>query len=125
MKKYNFIFIFIIFIFVAANKLRAQGTLIGIIEDSLSHKPLVAANIFIPGTALGGATNIDGEYRIDGIPEGTYDVEVNYIGYQSIKTSTTIQAKKFTILDVSLLPQIIQGEVIEITAQAEAFIRGT
>ena len=39
----------------------SQGTLRGVISDSLSRKPLVGANVFLLGTALGSATNIEGE----------------------------------------------------------------
>ena len=49
----------------------------------LTQKHLVGANVFLQGTAIGAATNIEGEYSIKPIPEGSYTVKVSYLGYKA------------------------------------------
>jgi hypothetical protein len=71
-QKSFFIFLFLIL----PTSLYAQGTLRGVIADSLTQKHLVGANVFLLGTAIGSATNIEGEYSIKPIPEGPYSVKV-------------------------------------------------
>ena len=42
----------------------AQGTLIGVISDSISGIDLPGANVMLEGTAIGASTDVNGEYRI-------------------------------------------------------------
>ena len=48
------------------------STVRGVITDSLTSKTLVGANVFLVGTALGSATDIEGNYRIESVPAGNY-----------------------------------------------------
>jgi len=95
----------------------SQGTLRGVISDSLSRKPLVGANVFLLGTALGSATNIEGEYLIKPISEGTYTVKISYLGYKSSFQELVIFDNKTTQFDVKLSPDIIEGEEVVVTGQ--------
>jgi len=97
----------------------ADGTLVGAISDSLTEKPLVGANVYLLGTALGSSTDLDGVYRIDGIPEGTYTLQVSYIGYQMKDKSVTIESGKKIIVDFRLIYDVVEGQEVLITAQAE------
>ena len=56
------------------------GTLAGRVTDDLGD-PLPGANVVIEGTQLGTATDLDGNYRIIGIPVGEYDVTASFVGY--------------------------------------------
>lgn len=57
------------------------GTLVGRVMDSEYDEGLPGANVYLEGTGLGAATDLDGMYRIDGIPPGIYTVTARLIGY--------------------------------------------
>ncbi len=95
-----------------------QGTLTGVISDSLTNEALIAAEVYFLGTAIGTVTDINGKYRIDGISAGTYNLRVSYIGYHQKNTMVTVKARETTVLNVKLAPGTVEGEVIQITAQA-------
>jgi TonB-dependent receptor len=97
----------------------AQGLLVGVVTDSLTEKPLIGANVYLLGTGLGSSTDIDGVYRIEAIPEGTYTVEVAYLGYLTKQFSVEVSSGQRTTLNAQLIFSIIEGEAVEITAQAE------
>ena len=99
-----------------------QGVMRGVITDSVSNSALVGANIYFMGTSIGASTNLEGEYVIKNIPEGNYTVKVSYIGYVSKETEVTIQPNKSTLLDVTLVPDVLQREEIVITGQASGQI---
>lgn len=98
--------------------LYGQGTMKGTVQDSLAEYPLVGANVYLVGTSLGNATNIEGEYRITMIPEGSYIVKISYIGYKPKEIQVNIQSGRTLELDVMLLEDIVTSETVVVTSQA-------
>jgi len=99
----------------------AQGSLSGVIKDSLTDKPLIGANVFLTGTSLGSATNIEGEFSVPGVPSGKYTLKISYIGYRPKQMPITVTNKPIK-LNVELVPDVIEGEEVVITAQASGQI---
>ena len=60
-------------------------TLQGKITDSETGEPLPGATIMLKGTYYGTSTDLNGIYRIPGIKEGTYNLEISLIGYKIIQ----------------------------------------
>ena len=63
-----------------------SGTLKGKVTDRDNKQPLPFVNviIFLNGNLVtGGQTDIDGEYTIKPVDPGTYDIQFNFVGYQS------------------------------------------
>ncbi len=98
--------------------LSAQGTLQGSISDAQQKDPLIGVNVFLKGTALGGVTNIEGKYKVVRIPQGTYTVRISYLGYMTKEATVSIANDKITTFDAQLVGDVIQGEMVVITAQA-------
>ncbi len=44
---------------------------------------LSSANVFLDGTTIGTSTDIDGNYKLDGIPPGLYNIVISHIGYKN------------------------------------------
>jgi hypothetical protein len=105
-------------LFVLPSMIFAQGSLQGAVSDSTANDPLIGVNVFLKGTALGGVTDIEGKYKISKITPGKYIVRVSYIGYKSREIPVTITDDKTTVINARLLPDVIEGEVVVITAQA-------
>lgn len=116
MKTYTIISLIIIVLLSFTNT-SGQGSIQGTITDSLTNNTLVGANVFLLGTALGSATNIEGEYIIRPVPEGTYTLRISYIGYKTKEIVVTIENRTLR-LDFSLVPDVLTGEEVVITAQA-------
>ena len=84
---------------------QGTGTLAGQVLEADSITAVIGANVRVSGTTLGAATDIDGKYRIIGVPVGSYTVTASYQGYQSqsiqgveINTGSTRQLD-FTFTD--------------------------
>lgn len=90
----------------------AQGTLRGAVTDSLGGSTLPGANVFVTGTALGAATDINGAYRIARVPPGDYAVRVSYVGYETKTVPVTVADGETVTLDVALAPSTVLGEVV-------------
>ena len=57
------------------------GHIQGHIVDEKTKQPMPGANVMVMGTNFGAATNAEGIYRIEHLPEEVYELKVSYIGY--------------------------------------------
>lgn len=46
-----------------------------------NNEPIIGASVFIPGTSIGVATDLDGNYVLK-VPANTKNIEFSYIGYE-------------------------------------------
>jgi hypothetical protein len=60
------------------------GKISGKVTDQQSGEPLIGANILILNTNFGSATDVNGDYTINLIPPGEYNLKASYIGYQDV-----------------------------------------
>ena len=76
--------IFIFLCFISLNIYAQGGTIKGKVTDKQSSEPLIGANVIVMLTQLGAATDIDGNYEIQNIFPGTYNIKVSNLGYSSV-----------------------------------------
>ncbi len=95
-------------------------TLSGTISDANSNETLIGVNIYIPELKIGTTTNAYGFYSLT-LPEGTYNFEFSYVGYQTVAESIamTENVKK----NLSLSNSGEQLEEVVITEKSRANIR--
>lgn len=91
------------------------GTLTGTVTDQSTGDPLPGVNIFLPELERGAATNAQGQYTIEGIEFGTYDLRASFIGYETFNTQVTIDEETVT-LDIEMGAQLQQLEDVVVTA---------
>ena len=95
-----------------------NGTITGIILDKTTKKPLIGANVFIVGTSLGTASTDAGTYKITNVFPDVYTLKATYIGYETFETEVTLQPGEALTQNFELNYSTIEGETIEVTAQA-------
>jgi len=72
----------------------------------------------VENTIHGAASHLDGIYRIDEVPEGSYTVVVSMLGYADVAvTEVEVKTGSVTKLSVSLTPEAIQMEPVIVTAK--------
>lgn len=96
----------------------SQTTLRGTVRDSVTSEALVGANVYLKGTSLGGVTDREGLYRIPGVSNGRYILKVSYIGYEPKEIEIEVSTDEERPLSIRLVPDVLEGEEILITAQA-------
>ena len=84
---------FLIFSAMAA----MAGTVKGTVVDKQTREPLMGATIQVVGTSQGVITDMDGNFTLEA-PNGTYRLEVRYVGYRDVQ----LNAVKITSAPVVL-----------------------
>lgn len=64
---------------------QTAGTCTGVVYDD-TGEPLIGATVTVLGTSIAGATNIDGEFSLKGVPEGA-TINVSYVGCKPFSTT--------------------------------------
>ena len=84
-------FLLTIFIFlISLNAFCQTGVIQGQVYDRRENQVLAFANVWLVDTKKGTTTDLNGNFKIDSLPTGKYDLKVSFIGYGD----TTIKAIK-------------------------------
>jgi TonB-linked SusC/RagA family outer membrane protein len=103
----------------------AQGTgrITGRVTDRESGQPIDAAQVRIDGTTIGAISNTDGNYAIQRIAPGTYQLRLVRLGYQSVLQSVTLRAGAPATANFALTRAPYQLESVVTTATGQQLTR--
>ena len=75
----------ILVIFTFTNLIQAQktGVIRGVVKDKQTQETIIGATVVVEGTQLGAATDLDGNYRINNVPVGSYNLKASIVGYRA------------------------------------------
>lgn len=103
-------------LFLSSEGIMAQntGTLTGTVKDKLTQEALIGVSIKLEGTEMGTATDLDGNFQINGIPPKSYTIVASYIGYAvQTKFNIVITTGNANQLNFELEPDVnTLGEVV-------------
>jgi hypothetical protein len=105
----------ILTIIAFSNLVHAQktGTVRGIIKNKQTQETIVGATVIVEGTQLGSATDLDGNYRINNVPVGSYNLKASIVGYKP--------QSKFNVSVTSGNDQLINFELEETGTDLKEF----
>lgn len=88
--------------------LRAQATIEGRVTNPNTREPLVAVNVFLSGTKIGTATNLDGRFILEGIPTGGHRLVVSSIGYKRKIFEIVVSPDEHRTMNFELPPVVYE-----------------
>ncbi len=113
----------VFFLTFASSFLMAQEQVIkGEIKDSKGDYPLVGVTIMLVGSdpVIGTTTDINGKFRLEGIPIGRQSLVIQYVGYKTINVpNVLVTAGKEVILSIPLEESVEKLEEIVITSASD------
>ena len=80
----------------------AQGTISGRVTDK-NGEAAIGATVLVVGTRAGAATDFDGNFTINAVPEGTQTIKVTYTGF--LENTQTVQVRKGQATKVDIVMQ--------------------
>ena len=99
------------------------GVVSGTITDFKSGEKMPGVNIMIKGTYYGASSDLQGNYRINNISPGSYDIEISMIGYKVIiKTGVLVKKNEVVTLDFSIEETVLSfGEDVVVMGKKPLF----
>ena len=85
-------FTLLLCIFITNLTFGQNAQLYGSISDGGLNEPLPFATIAIEELHMGTTSELDGNYRLTNIPEGTYEVAFSYLGYETQTMTLTFSS---------------------------------
>ena len=94
-----------------------RGSISGIVFDHDSGDIVPRASVVILGTSIGAATDSAGGFMIQGVPVGTFDVQVSIIGYRTaVVRNVHVRADMHVSLPIALSQVILDLGEFEVIA---------
>jgi len=111
-------FILLLALFCTDSFAQKSGKITGNILDAGTGEPLPGANVLVVGTSLGSASDLQGNYVMLRVPPGTYELRVNYIGFQAmVVKNVEVLTDLTTNIDFSLNEESLIGEEVVVFAE--------
>jgi hypothetical protein len=85
------------------------GSIGGLVRDSQTGRPLVAASILVSGGGGSAITISDGSFTINNVPVGPATVTASLAGYITASRTVTVEANQTASANLALSPQASLG----------------
>ena len=100
-------------------KAQNNGTVRGFVYSKETGEPVLFTNVYLKGTTLGAATDVNGYYSITKIPAGDYTLMVTSIEYDSLATPVTIVAGEILTKKLYLEKKTVNLMEVNISAEKQ------
>jgi len=93
------------------------------VVDAVTNDPLPFAAVVLQGETSGTATDLDGNYRLEGVPSGVHNVVVSFLGYTpaTVFEIETTPARP-AVVNVSLSESAVAVDAAEVVAESRATV---
>lgn len=92
------------------------GDIRGFVYDKKTGEPIIFTNVFLDGTTIGVATDVNGFYSLTKLKPGNYKLVSTGIGYDTVKMSVTIKSGSKLTQNLFLNQKAVNLKDIEVTA---------
>src|SRR5690349_1010244 len=96
-----------------------RGTLSGKVTDKASGHAIAFATVNVVEAKTGALTDPEGQYTVKGLPPGTYEVRIQFLGYKAeSKPGLVVTAGHTTTANFQLQEIVVHEEkAVEVTAE--------
>ena len=109
----------LLFIFTSFFAFSQSGNIRGFVYDKESGEPIIFCNVFLEGTTIGAATDINGMYNISKVQPGDYTLTVTYLGYDTTKVKIKLSSRQLLSQNLLIGESSIKLNEVKISAARE------
>ena len=94
------------------------GTISGYIIDGESDQSLPGATVMLEELGLGTAADADGYFEFTDVPEGTYTLHVNFVGFYEETQEVEVTEGEEVSVNINLFPDLVGLDELVVTGAA-------
>lgn len=117
MKLKLFISFFFLKLMFSFSGIAQEGIIRGHVYEEKSGEPIIYANVVLEGTNYGTNTDENGLFTFIGVPVGSYEMRVSFIGYEEMVKTVEFKQNKINYYQVNLNEGGVNLGVIDISAE--------
>ncbi len=96
------------------------GTIRGVVHDAGSRQPIQGVQVMVEGTRLGAVTDAEGRFELANVPEGSVNLRVRMIGYNTQMIETGVSPTQPATVEVAMRQSVIQLDAVVVTGTGAA-----
>lgn len=101
---------------IAAVTFAQSGKISGKVRDS-RNEPLIGSTVSIKGTTKGTTTNVTGDFTIENVADGSYNLTISFVGYATKEVNVSVpQSESLTVSldeDLASLDEVVVTGVFD------------
>ena len=114
------IFTFISLLFCSFYSFSQNGIIKGNLANQLNNEPISFANVLIIETAQGASSDENGNFEINGLVPGLYNLKISFVGFKDVLVSEIqVSNSKPSIVNVKM--EEISTKINEVVIKSAAF----
>ena len=98
---------------------QSAGTITGSISNSATRNLLEGAKVKVTALGLSALTDNTGRYVFTGVPAGTHELSVSYIGLDPSTAMITVGASQRAVRDFELSSSVYRLDAFKVTGERE------
>lgn len=91
-----------VWMIVSILSMAQNGEIKGTITDAITKETLIGATVAIQGTTKGAVSDFDGNFLIDKVAKGSYNLVISYVSYDSQIIRVEVLADKGSTVNIQL-----------------------
>jgi polysaccharide export outer membrane protein len=95
------------------------GSVTGSVSNTATGNLLEGARITVPALGLNALTDNSGRFVLAGVPAGTHEVLVSYIGLDSVRAQVTVSPGQRAVRDFDLTTGVYKLEAFKVSGERE------
>jgi len=107
----------IAFMLLSLAGMAQSGVISGTVADANTKETLIGATVALQGTTNGAITDFDGNFRIEKVASGAYNLVVSYISYDSQIVRVELANGKESTVNIVLKPASVDIEEVNVVAK--------
>lgn len=104
---------------ISASALAQSGTVRGFVYNDKTGEAEIGSTVYLKGTTMGAATDVNGFYSISKIPAGNYTLMVTSLGFDTIQIAVTVKKNEIIQKDHNLIESSTMIETFNVSAERQ------
>ena len=103
----------------ATSQARGSGSLTGFVSNAETKRGLEGAIVEVPQLGLSTQSDNSGRYVLTGLPAGTHEISISYLGLDTMKVSISVAGGQRSTSNAELTSSVYKLDAFKVTGERE------